>query len=86
MVLTIEQGFHDKDPYSSIQKMFIKNRLFKPWDNAKTPKYYKSILEIMVSMEFKHFLYRNKSDPQYSTAKILKVLSLPKWGNDLSKL
>ena len=49
---------------------------------TKPQSYYQSILEITDSVKFKHFfLSKAHSEPAYSTATILKVLSPNQWGD-----
>ena len=75
-VLTMEDGFYHTDPFQAISKFFPKGWFFKPWDLTKPQPYYQSILEATESVKFKHFfLSETHSEPAYSTATILKVLS-----------
>ncbi|KAH9745864.1 hypothetical protein KPL70_004238 [Citrus sinensis] len=81
-ILSMEDGFYHTDPFQSISKFFPKGWFFKPWDLTKPQSYYQSILEITESVKFKHFfLDKTHSEPAYSTATILKVLSPNQWGD-----
>ncbi|KAH9704491.1 hypothetical protein KPL70_011491 [Citrus sinensis] len=81
-ILSLEDGFYHSDPFQSISKFFPKGWFFKPWDLTKPQSYYQSILEITESVKFKHFfLAKAHSEPAYSTATILKVLSPNQWGD-----
>ncbi|KAH9705066.1 hypothetical protein KPL70_011730 [Citrus sinensis] len=86
-VLTMEDGFYHSDPFQAISKIFPKGWFFKPWDLSKPQSFYQSILEFTESVKFKHFfLSESHSEPAYSTATILKVLSPKQWNDQLHKL
>ncbi|KAH9681568.1 hypothetical protein KPL71_027019 [Citrus sinensis] len=81
-IISMEDGFYHSDPFQSISKFFPQDWFFKPWDLTKPQSYYQSILEITDSVKFKHlFLSKTHSEPAYSTATILKVLSPNQWGD-----
>ncbi|KAH9751331.1 hypothetical protein KPL71_014254 [Citrus sinensis] len=81
-ILSMEDGFYHSDPFQSISKFFPQGWFFKPWDLTKPQSYYQSILEFTDSVKFKHFfLSKTHSEPAYSTATILKVLSPNQWGD-----
>ncbi|KAH9779649.1 hypothetical protein KPL71_007778 [Citrus sinensis] len=81
-IISIEDGFYHSNPFQSISKFFPQGWFFKPWDLTKPQSYYQSILEITDSVKFKHFfLSKTHSEPAYSTATILKVLSPNQWGD-----
>ena len=83
-ILTLEDGFYHTDPFQAISKFFPKGWFFKPWDLTKPQSYYQSILESTELVKFKHFfLSETHSEPAYSTATILKVLSPNQWGDQL---
>lgn len=84
-ILTIEDGFYNKNPFLAIQNHFPKNWFFKPWDLSKPQEYYQTILEFTGSAEFKHFYHKGSHDPSYSTCKILKIIHPKDWGQDLFK-
>ena len=85
-ILSIEDGFYHTDPFQAIQKIFPRGWFFKPWDLSKPLPYYQSILEFTESVKFKHFfLSESYSEPVYSTATIMKVLSPKQWGDLLHK-
>ena len=72
--------------FKQFQSFFPKGWFFKPWDLVKPQSYYQSILEATESVKFKHFfLHEPHSEPAYSTATILKVLSPNQWGDQLHK-
>ena len=78
----MEDGFYHTDPFQAISKIFPKGWFFQPWDLTKPQPYYQSILEATESVKFKHFfLSETHSEPAYSTATILKVLSPKQWGD-----
>ena len=82
----MEHGFYHSDPFQAISKFFPKGWFFKSWDLTKPQPYYQSILEATESVKFKHFfLSETHSEPAYSTATILKVLSPNQWGDQLHK-
>ena len=81
-ILSIEDGLYHTDPFQTLTKFFPKGWFFKPWDLTKPQPYYQSILEATESVKFKHFyLSDSHSEPAYSTATILKVLSPKQWGD-----
>ncbi|KAH9669775.1 hypothetical protein KPL70_021934 [Citrus sinensis] len=85
-VLTMDDGFYHSDPFQAISKIFPKGWFFKPWDLSKPKSFYQGILEFTESVKFKHFfLSEAHSEPVYSTATILKVLSPNQWGDQLHK-
>ena len=85
-VLTMEDRFYHSDPFQVVSKIFPKGWFFKPWDLSKPQPYYQSILEITESVKFKHFFpSETHTEPAYSTATILKVLSPKQWGDQLYK-
>ena len=82
----MEDGFFHTDPFQAISKFFSKGWFFKPWDLTKSQSYYQSILEATESVKFNHFFHsETHSEPAYSTATILKVLSPNQWGDQLHK-
>ena len=83
----MEDGFYHTDPFQATSNIFPKGWFFKPWDLTKPQCYYQSILESTESVKFKHFfLSEAHTEPAYSTATILKVLSPKQWGDQLHKL
>ena len=85
-ILTIEDGFYHSDPFQTLTKFFPKGWFFKSWDLTKPQPYYQSILEATELVKCKHFfLSDSHSEPAYSTATILKVLSPNQWGDQLHK-
>lgn len=85
-ILSMEDGFYHTDPFQAISKFFPKGWFFKPCDLTKPRSYYQSILEATEYVKFKHFfLSETHSEPVYSPATILKVLSSNQWGDQLHK-
>ncbi|KAH9733784.1 hypothetical protein KPL71_017134 [Citrus sinensis] len=85
-VLSMEDEFYHSDPFQAISKIFPEGWFFKPWDLSKPQSFYQSILEIIESVKFKHFfLSESHTEPVYSTATILKVLSPKQWGGKMPK-
>ena len=81
-ILTIKDGFYHSDPFQTLTKFFPKGWFFKPWDLTKPQPYYQSILEATESVKFKYFFLSDSySEPVYSMATILKVLSPKQWGD-----
>ncbi|ESQ50202.1 hypothetical protein EUTSA_v10002271mg, partial [Eutrema salsugineum] len=59
---------------------------FKPHNTDKSVLFFQTILEITVSVSFKHFyLNENHTDPAYSTFKIHKVIAPSDWEYDLNE-
>ena len=82
----MEDGFYHSDPFQAALKIFPKGWFFKSWDLSKPKPYYQAILEFTESVKFKHFfLGESHSEPAYSTATILKVLSPKQWNDQLHK-
>lgn len=83
-ILTIEDGFYDKDPLVAVSKVFSPGWHFKPWDVTKTQRYYMAILETTGSATFKHhYLKTQNTQPSYSTCKIIKIIHPKDWGQQL---
>ena len=86
-ILSVEDGFYNSDPFITLSKFFPKGWFFKPWDLSKPQSFYQDILEFTESVKFKHFYLSDAhSEPAYSTATILKVLSPKQWGESLHSL
>lgn len=84
-IINVEKGFHDPDPFSTIQKFFRKGWYFKPC-TRKNVNFYQTILQITNSVTFTHFrLEKTHPNPAHSTCKILKTIAPCDWEYDLSK-